>query len=87
MMEGHVQATYRSYWIAWAVLLAITLLMVLTGRPAVLLAGIAVKAAIIALWFMHLKWERRDFTVTIITVTLMTGLVLFALIAPDGSAM
>ena len=59
MSDAHAPASYRSYWIAWLILLGLTLIMVTMSHPAVLLAGIAVKSSLIALWFMHLRWEPR----------------------------
>ncbi|MFN7972577.1 MAG: cytochrome C oxidase subunit IV family protein [Acidobacteriota bacterium] len=78
--------SYKSYWIAWSILLAITVVMVSIATPAVLLAGIAVKASIIALWFMHLRHERLALTATVIAASLLTCLLLFGLIATDGLA-
>lgn len=80
-------AGYGTYWAAWLLLLGITLAMVLTGHPVVLLGGILLKATIIVLWFMHLRYERLDFTLVIVLGTLLTALVLFGLIVPDGRAM
>ena len=78
---------YRTYWVAWLCLLVITLVMVFVTIPGVLIAGMIVKASIIALWFMHLRYEPLGFTLAIVLGTLLTGLLLFALIAPDGTAM
>ena len=44
---------------AWLVLLAMTVAMVSVSNPAVILAGITLKAAIISMWFMHLKHESK----------------------------
>ncbi len=77
---------YRAYWIAWLVLLAITLVMLAVGGTAVVAVGITLKAAIIALWFMHLRSERLDFTAYIIVGIFVTGLILGLLLLPDGLA-
>ena len=79
--------TYRSYWIAWVVLLILTLAMVFIGSPAVLIAGMAIKAAIIVFWYMHLRFERMSFVMIILIAIFATSLVLFYLIAPDGKSM
>jgi hypothetical protein len=78
---------YRKYWTAWFVLLGITVAMLFLADPAILISGISIKAAIILLWFMHLKDERPAFTVTILASIFFCALILFALIAPDGLAM
>ncbi|MBI3268128.1 MAG: hypothetical protein HYZ53_03835 [Planctomycetes bacterium] len=78
---------YRTYWRAWGCLLALTLGMVLIGHPAVLLAGMTLKAAIIAFVFMHLKFERAGLVVSVLVGIFATSLVLFLLLIPDGLAM
>ena len=78
---------YRIYWIAWTMLLALTLIMVFLAHPAVLLLGIMVKITIIALWFMHLKYEVKSFQLIVASSILVTGVLLYALIAPDGMSM
>lgn len=84
---GHVDVPYRTYWVAWVVLLGVTLGMVSLTHPAVLLAGMAVKASIIAFWFMHLKYEKAGLVVSVFVAIFATSLLLFGLIAPDGRAM
>ncbi len=81
------QVNYRTYWLAWLCLLCITLAMLFIGKPAVLIAGMILKASIIGLWFMHLRYERLDFVLCILVGIFVTGLLLFGLIAPDGRAM
>ncbi len=78
---------YAGYWIAWLVLLAVTLVMISIKTPGILLAGIGVKAGIIALFFMHLRQEKRDLTLLVVLSVTLLGLLLFGLIAPDGRAM
>lgn len=87
MAERGAPARYGTYWKAWLSLLAVTLVMVLASHPAVLVGGILVKASIIALFFMDLRYERLDFALGMALPILLTGFVLFALIAPDGRAM
>ena len=85
--QAHSEADYRKYWLAWLVLLAITLAMVFIGSPAILLAGMTLKAVIIMLWFMHLRYERLDLLLCVVIGLFATALVLFLLIVPDGKAM
>lgn len=83
----HAETTYRTYWVAWLILLLITVIMLYLSNPVVLIAGISVKAFIILLWFMHLKYERLAFALTIVASIFFCALVLFGLIVPDGLAM
>lgn len=85
--EAHAAVDYRTYWLAWACLLVITLAMVLTGAVPILITGMAVKALIIALWFMHLRYERLDLVLCVLLGIFFTALLLFLLIYPDGQAM
>ncbi len=78
---------YGTYLKAWVVLLFLTILMVMIANPAFLIAGMTVKALIIALYFMHLRHERRDFTLYMLLGLFLTSLLLFGLIIPDGRAM
>jgi len=85
--QAHTQVDYSKYWMAWLCLLFITLAMVFIGTPAVLITGMTLKATIIALWFMHLRYERVDFALCIVFGIFATALILFLLIFPDGRAM
>ena len=87
MTETGATPNYRIYFRAWLILLAITVLMLVIQDPSFLVAGMVAKATIIALWFMHLKYERIDFTLLVAVSIVLFSLVLFALIAPDGLAM
>lgn len=79
--------SYRKYWVAWLALLIVTLIMVFVGHRPLLVAGMIVKASVIALWFMHLKYERLGLVLSVLLGTFVTGLVLYVLIIPDGMAM
>lgn len=87
--------SYRTYWIAWGVLLLLTLLMLMMEAApfsrvfAVLFLVVAMlfKASLIGGWFMHLRSERAALVVSVVVGTLATAAVLFLLIAPDGVAM
>lgn len=78
---------YGIYFKAWLVLLGITIVMVFLSNPAILVVGMAAKAAIIALWFMHLRYEKLDFTLLMVVSILFFSLVLYGLLVPDGLAM
>src|SRR5262245_51761260 len=84
--HGDFKAQAAIYFKAWLVLLAITVIMVTIANPTLLIAGICVKAMIIVLWFMHLKYERLDFAVYVLVMLFGCALVLWGLIAPDGMA-
>ena len=86
-MTTRTAPNYRVYLKIWVVLLVITLVMVFTKKPAILLPGMAAKATLIALWFMHLKDERKDFIFYVASSIVIFSLVLFALLVPDGRAM
>jgi len=77
---------YAVYFRIWIVLLAITLAMVFIDNRAFLVLGMSAKAILIALWYMHLKDERKDFIFYIAGSIIIFSLVLFGLIAPDGLA-
>ena len=87
MTTATTTPNYRVYLKIWVILLVITLVMVFTKKPAVLLPGMAAKATLIALWFMHLKDERKDFIFYVASSIVVFSLVLFALLVPDGKAM
>ena len=85
--QTHAEVDYRTYWLAWLCLLVITLAMVFIGNQPVLIAGMSLKAAIIGLWFMHLRYERLDLVLSVALGIFATALILFLLIFPDGRAM
>ena len=82
----------RTYWITWAVLLVITLVMLVVDSASisrivlvsVLLTAMAVKAALIAGTFMHLRHEHLGLVVTVVVGLFVMALVLYVLIAPDA---
>ena len=85
--EPHADVDYRKYWIAWFVLLIITLAMIFVGSPTVLILGMTCKATIICLWFMHLRYEHIELVLSVLIGIFGTSLILYLLIAPDGMAM
>jgi caa(3)-type oxidase subunit IV len=91
-MQAHT--SYRTYWIAWIILLALTLVMLLIEAfrlPAaltvlVLVGAMLVKAVLIGGWFMHLRYERLALVLSVVIGTLATAAALFVLLVPDGLA-
>jgi len=86
---SHAQAhpSYKTYWIAWFVLLLITVAMVFIGSKPVLVLGMAVKAAIIAMLFMHLKFEKRGLIMTVVLGILLTTSMMVVIFIPEGNQM
>ena len=87
--------SYRTYWIAWSLLLALTMTMILVEGMnwprvvtlLVLVVAMLVKATVIGGWFMHLRFERTALVLSVVVGTLLTAALLFFLIVPDGIAM
>lgn len=83
---------YRLYWVTWVWLLVLTVFMIgfeLLHLPRLflvlsLVAFMLIKAAFIAGNFMHLRFERLNLIMIVVVGLLVTGVVLFALIYPDG---
>ena len=83
---------YRFYWLLWAVLLAVTLLMIAiegASLPAavavvVLLIGSAIKATLIIFYYMHLKFEHLGLILTVLVGLFATAILMFVLPAYDG---
>jgi cytochrome c oxidase subunit IV len=90
--EGGTQHSNRVYRATWLTLLALTVVMlVVDGLSAprqvfltVVLAAMLVKAALIGANFMHLRFERLALALMVAVGLLVTGAILFALIAPDA---
>ena len=80
------------YWRIWFVLLVLTLVMVFIDQSPltrnllvlVLVVVMLVKVSLIAGYFMHLRFEKWNLILVVLVGLLITGLLLFALIAPDG---
>lgn len=93
MQQGHT--SYRTYWIAWGVLLVLTLLMILIEGTSLsrviavvfLVVAMLAKASLIGGWFMHLKFERAALVLSVVFGTLATAAVLYSLLVPDGLTM
>ncbi len=82
----------RLYWATLLALLALTVVMLVfdglsvtrSAFLAVVLSAMLMKAALIGAHFMHLRFERRALAVMVAGGLLITGAILFALIAPDA---
>lgn len=90
MVEAHKSPNYMAIW-AWLFVLTVIeigviFLPVVKLVIAILLIALAVsKAALVAMYFMHLRFERR--TLGLIAVTpLAIGALLVFLLIPDHSA-
>jgi caa(3)-type oxidase subunit IV len=92
MSEQAKDNPYRIYWITWAILLVITVLMLASEKfhmprwflVVFLVAFMMVKAAMIGGNFMHLRFERGNMTVMVAGGILVTSLILFAFITPES---
>lgn len=92
MDKTQQQANYKSYWITWGVLLAITAVMLFAevspfSRIVVavlLLAAMAVKALLIGGQFMHLRYEKPGFVLAVAGTVVFLAAFLFILISFDG---
>jgi len=82
----------KTYWITWGVLLVFTVAMLWADGAAIprlafvlfMLVAMLTKASIIGANFMHLRVERLPLVLTVVVGLLVTGVFLFALIAPDA---
>jgi cytochrome c oxidase subunit 4 len=83
---------YRKYWTAWGVLLILTVLMVGLDRAPLprgaflllILSAMAVKASIIAAYFMHLRFERLSLVLGIVIGLPVNAAILYFLTMPDA---
>jgi cytochrome c oxidase subunit IV len=82
----------RTYWITWSVLLVFTVVMLWADSASLprqafvifMIIAMLTKASIIGANFMHLKAERVQLVLTVVVGLLVTGAVLYVLIAPDA---
>jgi cytochrome c oxidase subunit IV len=82
----------KTYWMTWAVLLAFTVGMLWADAASLprlvfvvlMIAAMLTKASIIGANFMHLRSERLPIVLTVVIGLLVTGALLFVLIAPDA---
>ena len=92
MRKDQSTAHSRPYWRIWGILLVLTVVMVFVDQSPmsrgalifVLVAAMLSKATLIGAYFMHLRFETMSLVVTVVMGLLITSLILFILIAPDG---
>jgi caa(3)-type oxidase subunit IV len=80
---------YRSYWITWAILLAITVGMLMAEELHLpkwfllvfLLTFMIVKAVMIAGNFMHLRHEQRNLAIMVASGIVVTSLILYTYVS------
>lgn len=92
MAQPLQEVGYRIYWSTWGLLLALTLVMLVTGYLSLpkgfvvlfLILAMLVKASLIGAHFMHLRFEKLSLVATVAAGILATAAVLFLLISFDG---
>jgi cytochrome c oxidase subunit IV len=87
MSTSHASPTYKTYWVIWFILLALTVAMVFIGAKPILIGGMLVKASLITLVYMHLVHEKKNLIWTVMLGIFLTSAVLVVLMIPDGKAM
>jgi cytochrome c oxidase subunit IV len=83
----------KTYWITWLILLAFTVVMLWADSASLprtafvvfMVVAMLTKASIIGANFMHLRFERATLVLTVVVGLLVTGGILYALIAPDAA--
>ena len=83
----------RIYWMSWAALLVFTVIMLWADSAAMprtpfvifMIGAMLTKASMIGANFMHLRQESAWIGVTVVVGLLVTGTILFVLIAPDAA--
>ena len=91
-MSEH-SSSYKSYWILWIVLLAVTVTMIFIGESAMphlpqallLLVGSAIKATLIIFFYMHLRFENVGLILTVLVGIFVTSILMFVIPAYDGT--
>lgn len=93
-MAAKLESVIRNklYMTTWFALLALTVVMLLVDNSpipravlvAVLLIAMLGKASLIGAHFMHLRFERLPLVIMVAVGLLITGAILFVLIAPDA---
>ena len=83
----------RVYWITWAVLLIFAVVMLWADGAEIprlvfvvfMVAAMLTKASIIGANFMHLRKESGWIVATVVVGLVVTGTILYVLIAPDAA--
>ncbi|MBI3002431.1 MAG: cytochrome C oxidase subunit IV family protein [candidate division NC10 bacterium] len=90
MASDHAEPNYMAiFWWLFALTIA-EVAVIFMGLPrlvlVILLVGLAIsKASLVAMYFMHLRFERRTLALIAVTPLLLCLLLVFALV-PDHSA-
>lgn len=93
MSKTHVEPNYFTIIVLLAVLTAVEVAVVFLPLPklmiGILLVGLALtKAIMVALYFMHLKFEKTTLALIAVTPLILCTLLMFALLPdsnPDGN--
>jgi cytochrome c oxidase subunit 4 len=88
MQQAHAEPNYVGIFVWLAILTAVEVIAVYLPLTRLALAAILVaiaftKAALVALYFMHLKFERRTMLLVALTPVILCVFLMFMLI-PDG---
>jgi cytochrome c oxidase subunit IV len=88
MQQAHAEPNYIAVFIWLAVLTVVEVIVVYMPLTKLALGAILVvlaftKAALVALYFMHLKFERRTMLLVAVTPVILCVFLMFMLI-PDG---
>jgi len=92
MGTDHTAPSLKTYWQIWAMLLALTMVMLLLDqvtmpRPlfvTIMVAAMLTKASLIAAFFMHLRYEHPFLRATFIVGLVINATFMFALFIPDA---
>lgn len=92
MSSDHTAHNLKTYWQIWAMLLALTVVMLFLDQAplpqtlfvVIMVAAMLTKASLIAAYFMHLKYEHRFLQASLVIGLLINGAFLFALVIPDA---
>ena len=92
MAKTVAEPGYKTYWLTWGILLAMTIAMLVTGSASLpklfaavlLLVAMMVKASLIGGQFMHLRFEKLGLVLAVTGAILMVSAFLFVLISFDG---
>ena len=87
MSTAHASPSYRTYWVIWSILLALTLAMVFIGAKPILIGGMLAKASLITLVYMHLVHEKRNLIWTVLLGIFLTSAVLVVLLVISRNVM
>ena len=92
-MDTAQATSLGTYWKTWGILLIFTTAMLWADEATIprvaflvfMIAAMLTKASIIGANFMHLRHENVWIAVTVIVGLLVTGTILYVLIAPDAA--